>query len=349
MTRCESATDYSRAKDHVTGMDLEVIVFNYNYGSFLGEALAGIAAQTLRPTRTVVSDDCSPLDAMRDLQETITAQLPAATLVQNPENLGALEHYRKRTAEVSCDAYMVHSADDLLTDKDFLRNAIEILEENDDIIMVFGKYMNIDIDGNVCGVSSKQGWNIGRHIEGVDKMEGWSRIPGDVARSYLFFDNVIPAICNVIRSSVHQSLPPFPIGNPHVHDWAQWFLMTYYGNFARIDRYVINNRVHEESLSETFERNNVAHLHYRDAYMDILQRDEVEDSERCILENAMFAKEIEECSFSDFIKKSIPSILDRDKRSTLLQVLSTRIGRKMYHLSDNLSSANKSKLISNIK
>ncbi len=92
---------------------LAVVVFNYNYAAFLPDALHGLQQQCRPPDHVLVSDDCSPSDSAEELQR-IVAAFPGVKFVRNGDNLGAVEHFRRRVAGVSAKYYMVHSADDVL-------------------------------------------------------------------------------------------------------------------------------------------------------------------------------------------------------------------------------------------
>lgn len=246
--------------------DLTVVVFNYNYAEFLPDALDGLKHQDMRPDITLVSDDDSPLNSARDL-ERIVAGYPGVILERNRTNLGAVKHFRKRVAEVSTKYYMVHSADDFLVDPMFFRDATRLLEERPDLVAVFGYAGDRQTDGRVVLPRNPI------HERRLTVFEG------SELRVQLAYENVVPAVCVVIRTSVHQSLPPFPIANPHVHDWQQWYLMTYLGNFARLERVVCHRYIHGSNLSERYELAGDASVHVDAGYQQLLGRPEIQDED----------------------------------------------------------------------
>jgi len=252
---------------------LEVVIFNYNYARYLPDSLHGLEIQSRRPDMVRVSDDASPADPPDKLHD-ILAPFPWAKLQVNTRNLGAVEHFRTRIAEVSLGAYMILSADDFLMDPDFLADAMRILRDHPDIVVVYGQIRLIDDSKQPC-TASESGWALFERRTAAPNAAGWTFLSGTTVRQALAFDNVMPAVCCVVRSSVHRTLPPFPIANPHCHDWQQWYLLTYLGNFARIERPVLAYRRHGNNLSAHFEQSGDALSHLEQAYRELLERPEV--------------------------------------------------------------------------
>ena len=48
---------------------ITVVIFTHNYSRYLPEVLASAVSQTLKPTRIVVSDDCSPNESLEEVQD----------------------------------------------------------------------------------------------------------------------------------------------------------------------------------------------------------------------------------------------------------------------------------------
>lgn len=250
---------------------VDIIVVTYKYDRWLPGCLAGIAEQTLVPRRVLVSDDCSPEphgQAFRDL----APGFPWAEFVQTPQNMGATLHMRLRISEVRAPYYLLQSADDRLIDPRFLEDAVRILDENPDIVAVFGGHRQVDDEGRV--VSSPP----------QDESASWTRIDARQLRQRLAFDNVVPAVCTVVRNSVHEHIAPFPIENPLGHDWCQWYLMTLYGDFARLNRIVLNYRVHGASISQSAEREDWAANAMDEAYASLIGWPGLDDADRALLE-----------------------------------------------------------------
>ena len=91
----------------------------------------------------------------------------------------------------------------------------------------------------------------------------------------LAYDNPVPAPCAVVRTAVHAHVPPFPLDSPYAHDWQQWYLLTYHGDFARIERPVMKSRVHGNNLSVGAAAALASHQSVAKDYADLLARPEV--------------------------------------------------------------------------
>ena len=246
---------------------LEVIVFSYNFGDFLADALAGIAAQRRQPDRWLVSDDCSPkcsLDALRH----IVAPFPSAQLVRNERNMGPVAHFRHRISAVTADAYLVLSGDDYLVDPNFLADATAILNAHPDINVVFGQHLTVDTDGRAVTP------------ERSATKSAWTRLDGATLRTRLAYENVVPAVCSVVRTAIHEKVPPFPLDSSTRHDWQQWYLMTYHGDFAQIDRTVVHYRVHGANISVGQTQGIRMAATVEEAYDQLLARPECSDEDR---------------------------------------------------------------------
>lgn len=279
------------------GMSFEVYVFNYNYGEFLGDALRGVSSQTQLPDRVIVSDDVSPNNSMEMLQGIVGAH-ERVELVRNEQNLGAAGHFKSRLAEVSSTYYMLHSADDFLTDPTFFASAIEILEENPSVVVVFGLCTCVDGEGRVGGA-----WGGSHKLQGETRRTGdsvWTHFKADYMQRRLAFDNVMPAICCVVRTAVHDRFPPYDLENPHCHDWQNWYLMSHCGDFARIERPVISYRRHDESLSENFERDGKVAALVDQFYDEVMGHPLVGEHEYPVLRQAQLRQRLMHMSLREF-------------------------------------------------
>ncbi len=253
----------------VPASTLGVVVFTYNHARFLRDTLAGICAQSRRPDRILVCDDASPADSEAELAA-IVAEFPGVELHRNAENLGAVVNFRQGIERVGCDAYMLHAGDDRLVDPDFLRDAEAILQAHPSVVVVHGMIRRASPDGTLLGAD----------LPRADRP--YRVLSGDAMRRRLAYINPVAAPCTVIRRSVHAHVPPFPIPSRARHDWQQWFLLSYFGDFARIERPVMESFVHGDNLSVGRKQNLALHRALRKDYEDLLARPEIrpEDAER---------------------------------------------------------------------
>lgn len=250
---------------------IDVVVFSYCYNQWIPAALAGIAAQRLQPRSVLVSDDCSPPPHGEEFLA-LAKQFPWARFAQTPRNLGTVAHVRMRVAEITAPYYLLLSADDLLVDPDFLGDAVAILDRHPEVVAVFGQLHQVDGQGRL------------RAAAPVLSDAPYTLIPGPQMRAALAQENVVPAVCTVIRAAVHQHVPAFPIDNPLTHDWLQWYLMARRGDFARINRPVMHYRVHAASLSQSAQRSRRMAEQGELGYLSLLQQPDLSAEERAELQ-----------------------------------------------------------------
>lgn len=311
---------------------LEVIVFTYNYARFLPACLHGLELQTRYPNLVRVSDDHSTDDNEATLRE-VVGRFPRAQLRINPENLGAVEHFRQRIGEVTCDAYMLYSGDDFLVDPTFLADAMRILELHEDIVMVCGHLRQVNEDGDPLPPPEQgalSGWHAMQGMDG-SAPESWTRLPGAQVRARLAFENVIPAVCNVIRSRVHQQLPAFPIANPQCHDWQQWYLLSYLGDFARIERPVICYRVHQANLTHRFESEQQALSLLDLGYQQLLARPEITSIDRRNLRLGRYRKYLLDAPLRQLPARILRHLAVPAGMTVLKEAACRRCSRKLLH------------------
>ena len=295
---------------------LDVVVLSYNFAKFLPDALAGVAAQTRQPDTWLVSDDCSP-DSTAEELEAVIAPWPAARLLRNPTNMGPVAHFRRRIQELTGDAYVLLSGDDYLVDPTFLADATAILAAEPNINVVFGHHLSVDQDGRVTGA------------ERPVSQAAWTRLDGATLRVQLAYENLVPAVCTVIRRSIHAKLPPFPLESPTRNDWQQWYLMTYHGDFARLERTVVHYRAHGANISVGPVQARRMAATVEAAYDELMQRSECTEEDRRHLRAGLNRIHIRSAGV-----RQLPGVLSRNLRApgvalALAETLAERGGRNL--------------------
>lgn len=293
---------------------ITVVIFTYNYSRFLPDVLASVFAQTLKPTRIVVSDDCSPKDTLEDVQAAC-AGFEGVEIIRNPENLGNIEHYRARLSEVTTDAYLLMSADDYLIDPEFLADAARLMADDEGLITVYGYHQPVDEHGRPLLLR--------RHVPD----RAVTHLPAKVLRDELAIENTVPAICTLIRTSVHDHIQAFPLHNRHCGDWLQWYVFTFYGDFARIERDVIHYRVHGDNMSVQYEAGRAVARFIDEGYDTLLALPELNARDREQLELGR-----QRARFRHATVRELPGVLLRaPMRSTtaamLFETLAARVSK----------------------
>jgi hypothetical protein len=223
-------------------MTFTYVVMSYNYGRYMADNKRGLRAQTQQPDRVLVTDDKSPLDTPEAIRA-VWSDIAHAEVVVNERNLGSIPHARRNVGLVRTDAYLQMSADDWLIDPDYVATACRILAENPNVVVVYGPHLAVDPEGQPLA-----------HQHPIDASEPWTLIPGRALRTRMAYENVVSALCPVVRTSVFQLLPPFPDDNDLCADWIHWYLLTTAGDFARLNRRVVAYRMHGQNLHREHDR-----------------------------------------------------------------------------------------------
>lgn len=96
---------------------LSVVIPNYNYGAFVGEAIASIAAQTYAPIELIVVDDASTDNSLEAIREALDKadNLISTRLIALEENVGKLGALNRALEYVRGRYFVIHDSDDLLS------------------------------------------------------------------------------------------------------------------------------------------------------------------------------------------------------------------------------------------
>lgn len=192
------------------------ICMSYNYARYMPKNRDGLLAQTRQPDRVLVTDDRS--DDTEATLQAIWAGVPGLQVIRNAENLGSMRHARRNCGLVQTDAYLTISADDALIDPTYIEQACAILDAHPEVVVVYGQSRWVDDDGNVVVDPEPEA------------AEPYTILRGDALRVPMARNNVVPAMCPVVRASVHAKVPPYPIDNELNGDWIHWYLLTTVGH-----------------------------------------------------------------------------------------------------------------------
>jgi glycosyltransferase involved in cell wall biosynthesis len=107
---------------------LTVVMPNYNYGRFIAEAIASVAAQTWRPIELIVVDDASTDESVAAARAALAGAegLFAAELIALESNVGKLGALNRALPKVRGRYFMILDSDDLLTPEYAARTIAEL-------------------------------------------------------------------------------------------------------------------------------------------------------------------------------------------------------------------------------
>ncbi|MDD5593264.1 MAG: glycosyltransferase family 2 protein [Candidatus Margulisbacteria bacterium] len=123
---------------------LSVIMPNYNYGQYIGEALEAVAGQSVAPEEIIVIDDASTDDSLRIIEQ-YRRKYPAIKLLRNEKNMGVVYSMR-RGAEAAAGDYIYYAASDDKVRPGFIERSLELLEKYPQA--AFSCCDNIVLDGD---------------------------------------------------------------------------------------------------------------------------------------------------------------------------------------------------------
>lgn len=117
---------------------LTVVVFCYNHGKFIAQALDSILQQkTTFPFTVLVSDDAST-DGSQDILKTYAERFPQTVkLLLREKNLGAIENYRQTLAQVRSEYVVINDGDDYFTCPEKLQLQTNFLDAHPDCSICF--------------------------------------------------------------------------------------------------------------------------------------------------------------------------------------------------------------------
>jgi len=115
-----------------------IMIPTYNQADYIAQTIESALAQDYPNLEVVVSDDRST-----DTTEEVVKQYLNDSRVKyfkNSTNLGRVKNYRKTLYDYATGKYALNlDGDDWLIHNSYISKAVEILENNDDVVMVFAR------------------------------------------------------------------------------------------------------------------------------------------------------------------------------------------------------------------
>lgn len=113
---------------------ITIMIPTYNQSAYIREAIDSALAQTYKNIEILVGDDAST-DNTEEIVRSI--QDPRLKYIKNPINLGRIGNYRNLLFNNASGKFVINlDGDDYYTDKDFILNAIKLIQEDPSIVMV---------------------------------------------------------------------------------------------------------------------------------------------------------------------------------------------------------------------
>ncbi|MCX5750930.1 MAG: glycosyltransferase [Candidatus Saganbacteria bacterium] len=106
---------------------LSVIMTNYNYGHYIGEALEAIFSQSFPPTELILVDDSST-DNSLEIINAFSQKHPNLKLIKNQKNMGALYSVNLALDQASSDYVYAAASDDKIL-PGFFEKSMDLLQQ----------------------------------------------------------------------------------------------------------------------------------------------------------------------------------------------------------------------------
>ena len=199
---------------NTSGPLVSVVVPSYNYGHFIRETLASLAAQTYGAWECVVVDDGST-DDTRAVVEAYAA-VDARVRYVRQENARQAAARNNGIRHSSGDYFQFLDADDLLEPRKFERQ-VEQLEQHPDVDIVYSGVRYFDSSGTGLGLSRQYSvWDDGG--QWMPEVSGRGR----VLLEKLLRNNIMVVNSPLVRRRVIETVGEFDAGLTPVEDWDYW-------------------------------------------------------------------------------------------------------------------------------
>ena len=143
---------------------LSVVIPNHNYGRFVGEAIASVAAQGYGPIQLIVVDDASTDNSVEEIERALDAAdaLDSTMLIALEDNVGKLGALNRALEHVTGHYFIILDSDDILK-PEYAERTIDELEkaraEDPSIAFLYTDCMLISQTGEELDRGKSTAWD----------------------------------------------------------------------------------------------------------------------------------------------------------------------------------------------
>jgi glycosyltransferase involved in cell wall biosynthesis len=233
---------------------VDVVVPCYNYARYLRGCVKSVLEQSGVDVRVLVIDDAS-LDDTPEVGRELSMIYPNVEFHRHEVNKGHISTYNEGLLEWSTSEYTVLlSADDMLAPGS-LRRAVQIMDGDKTIGMVYGAAVHFHQETELPSVQERK--------FGVNRWSGNEWLQGRCRSG----KNVITSPEVVVRGQIQRSVGGYRAELPHAGDLEMWLRIAAVSNVAYVRRVPqAFYRVHAKSMMRT---------RYQGSLIDLRQRQEV--------------------------------------------------------------------------
>jgi len=118
-------------------LKVSILIPTYNQQDFIGKAIESALVQTYKDVEIIISDDASTDNTPDIIRRYLKDK--RVKYFRNEQNLGRVQNYRKALYEYATGQWVLNlDGDDYLYDNDFVKNAIDNIIGNKDMVLVAG-------------------------------------------------------------------------------------------------------------------------------------------------------------------------------------------------------------------
>ncbi|MEJ5173390.1 MAG: glycosyltransferase [Hydrogenothermaceae bacterium] len=205
---------------------VSILIATYNQEDYIKEAVNSALNQSYENIEVIVSDDCSTDNTFKVLLDIKDERVK---IYRNQKNIGRIANHRKLLYEYATGDFVAFlDGDDFYIYDNFVKDAVDIFLNYDDVISVLGGYEDLFYTGERKQFLSTTNLNI---IDGIDIL--FRRYKVRYAHgSWIFKRNLIEKF-EFFSGKV-------PIGD----DLEGWFKSLFFGKVALLPKAVFTHRIH---------------------------------------------------------------------------------------------------------
>ncbi|RZK17509.1 MAG: glycosyltransferase family 2 protein [Flavobacterium sp.] len=122
---------------------VSIVITSFNRAQWIGKAIESALAQDYSNLEIVVSDNCST-DGSHEVIQAYTKD-PRIKYSRQDVNIGMLPNFKKASEELAAGEYISFlSSDDYFTYPKFISDAVQLVNNYPDVVIVFGKGQDLD-------------------------------------------------------------------------------------------------------------------------------------------------------------------------------------------------------------
>jgi glycosyltransferase involved in cell wall biosynthesis len=212
---------------------VSLVIANYNYGRYVGEAIESVLAQSFGAIELIVIDDASQ-DASREVLRRHAGD-PRVRLVFHERNQGNIASYNEGLALARGEFLGIVCADDLCLRADAVARQVAVFDAHPDVGFVYSAQIYVD-----------------EHGKPFRMFQPW---PADYVRAGhaefadLALRNYVPNTGTLVRRAAHERLGFYDPELPHAGDWELWLRIASRFQVAYLAEPLYAYRIHGRNLS----------------------------------------------------------------------------------------------------